>query len=155
MKTRPPAAISAKGQYQTWVARGLLLLLLPGLLYAALNPRFAGWQVVPHGFLYRNGVSYAAVLWFEMHFGEIFHFLMAWLLLLLLPAAELLRPHSFAEQGKRWGALLLVEAPLLEWIQWVSGRGFDLSDIFFHYLGMLAAVFTWWTWRALRPATVS
>ncbi len=139
---------------RTWIARIILLLLLPGLFYAALDPDFAGWQVVPHGFLYRNGVPYAAVLWFEMHFGEIFHFLMAWILMLLLPAADLLKNYGFVDQAKRWGALLLLAAPTLEWIQWFSGRGFDLSDVLFHYLGMLAAVCTWWIWRSLKSAVV-
>ncbi len=70
--------------------------------------------------------------------------------MLLLPAADLFKPHSFAEQGMRWGALLILTAPVLEWLQWMSGRGFDFSDVFFHYLGMIAAALTWWCWHTLR-----
>lgn len=128
-----------------WICRILLLLLLPPLFYAALVPSFVASQVVPHGFLYRNGVPYSAVLWFELHFGEIFHLLAALILMLLLPASKVLFIRSTTINMIGWGILLGLAAPVIELIQWATGRGFDSSDLLFHYVGMMLAACIWLT----------
>jgi len=121
----------------------VLVVILPALIYAGLDPDFAGWQVVPHGFLYRHGVPYMAVLWFEIHFGEIFHLLSAFVLTLMLPAARILGMLSIRSQRMFWCAILFLVAPAVECFQWYTGRGFDFSDLFYHYLGMAIAM-VWW-----------
>lgn len=125
-----------------WIARVLLLLTLPPLMFAALYPDFSGSQVVPHRFLYQQGVPYAAVLWFETHFGQIFHFAAAWLLTLLLPAARLLSFRT-TQQKLFWVVALALAAPAIELFQMGTGRSLDLSDLLAHYLGMVAAGMTW------------
>lgn len=132
-----------------WPARILLLLTLPPLMFAALHPDFAGSQVVPHGFLYRCGVPYAAVLWFEMHFGVIFHFTAAWLLTLLLPAARLLETRM-RDQKLFWIIALALAAPAVELFQLNTGRGLDPVDLLVHYTGMIAAGMTWLLVRLLQ-----
>lgn len=133
-----------------WLSRLLLLVVLPPVCYAALYPGFAGWQVVPHGLLYRIGVPYHAVLWFEMHFGEIFHFATALLLTLLLPAARLLGAWSMARQRMFWLLVLLLSAVLVELFQSQTGRGFDPGDLLAHYTGMGAAGLIWLLTGQLR-----
>jgi len=131
------------GYAGTLAARLVLLILLPALAYAALNPRFAGWQVVPHGLLYGAGVPYAPVLWFEQHFGAFAHFTSAFVLLLLLPRARIWPFASNAVHRRYSFVILLLLAPLLELVHWFIGRGFDTGDMLSHYCGMLAATVVW------------
>jgi len=132
-----------KTPWAVWTYRSVLIIILPALIYAGLNPSFAGWQVVPHGFLYRHGVPYAAVLWFEVHFGEIFHSLAAFVLTLMLPAARILGPIPMRLQRVFWCIALGLAAPAVECFQWYTGRGFDYSDLLYHYLGMGIAIGCW------------
>lgn len=134
-----------------WIARVLLLLTLPPLIFAALHPDFSGSQIVPHGFLYQQGVPYVAVLWFEMHFGVIFHFAAAWLLTLLLPAARLLVFRTTV-QRLFWIIALALAAPAVELFQMGTGRGLDLTDLLAHYLGMVAAGMTWMLVKLLQKS---
>jgi len=131
------------GYAGTLAARLVLLILVPALVYAALDPRFAGWRVVPHGLLYGAGVPYAPVLWFEQHFGTFAHFTAAFVLLLLLPRARIWPCASSGAHRRYSFLILLLLAPVLELVHWFIGRGFDAGDMLSHYCGMLAATAVW------------
>ncbi len=123
--------------------RFLLVLLVPPLAYAALDPGFSASQVIPHAQLRGMGVPYSALLFFENHFGGIVHFVTAFVLTLLLPAARLLGSTPLRTQRSFTIGVLLAAALLVETIQYLTGRGFDAGDLLSHLLGMASGVAAW------------
>ena len=120
-----------------------LFVIIPVVSYAALYPGFASYHYVPHGLLRDVGVPYAAVLWFEMHLGDLLHFIVAFALVLLIPSANILGKRSPAVQRTVSLIIVATVAPVIEFYQWLVGRGFESIDLIAHFLGMLLAVALW------------
>ena len=128
---------------QVLLCRITLVLIIPLVAYAALYPGFASYHYVPHALLREVGVPYAAVLWFEIHLGDIMHFFVAFVLVLLIPSARILGKRPLGVQRAVSLSLVAAVAPVIEIYQWITGRGFGSIDLIAHCLGMLLAVGLW------------
>lgn len=131
------------------LARLVLLLVAPWLAYAALHPEFVTYYYVPHNLLRSLGVPYSAVLWFEVHLGDMLHMFIAFILVLLLPTARIMG-NSPPYLQRRWTLIFVATvAPLVELYQLTTGRGFSGIDLVAHYIGMFLAAMLW-KWSATR-----
>ncbi|MEQ9461017.1 MAG: VanZ family protein [Phycisphaeraceae bacterium] len=114
-------------------ARWLVILLTPGLLLLFMRPEANPWLIRlastvglgTHG-ADKPGHLYVAALW-------------TFLLATAMPAG-LRRP--------RWSVLITVfviaaSAPLIEMAQRDTGRGFETADVYWHQVGLLAALVAW------------